>query len=196
VPADRGGPLFVRAGAIVPMWPVVQYVSHVPESKLFLAIWPHGTSHFRLYEDDGTTYEYLHGEYATTRITCTEMGHGLRVKIHPHRGSYGLDNHGKTAHATGRNSTPNAAQRLSERQMASYDSYRPIGWGKMPQERTFTLQIHAAAPKNITVNGHLLPSGVGGWLYTPPTGKQATGVISLSVVQHISDQSPITIRVH
>ncbi|NNM84998.1 MAG: DUF4968 domain-containing protein, partial [Phycisphaerales bacterium] len=32
VPADRGGPLFVRAGAIVPMWPVVQYVSHVPES--------------------------------------------------------------------------------------------------------------------------------------------------------------------
>ncbi len=56
VPTDRGGPLFVRAGAIVPMWPVVQYVSHVPESRLFLAVWPHGTSHLRLYEADGTTY--------------------------------------------------------------------------------------------------------------------------------------------
>ena len=196
VPTDRGGPLFVRAGAIVPMWPVVQYVCHVPESRLFLAVWPHGTSHLRLYEDDGTTYEYLHGQYATTRITCSQLGHGLRVTIHPQHGRYGLDIRGQTTQPTSRISTPNATQSLSEWQMAGYDSYHPIGWGKMPQERTFMLRIHAAEPKNITVNGRLLPSGAGGWLYAPPTGKQATGVISLSVMQHVRDQSPITIRVH
>jgi alpha-glucosidase len=58
-------PLFVRAGAIVPLWPVGQLpraYSPAPApapSTLVLDLYPEGQSAFELYEDDGVTRQAL-----------------------------------------------------------------------------------------------------------------------------------------
>lgn len=67
-------PLFVKEGAILPMMPVMQYVGEKPIDQLTLDVYPlveNGTSSFVYYEDDGTTQDYLNGEYATTTYNCT-----------------------------------------------------------------------------------------------------------------------------
>lgn len=48
-------PLFVRAGAIVPMWPPMNFFDEKPHDPIFLELWPSGASAFSLYEDDGVT---------------------------------------------------------------------------------------------------------------------------------------------
>ncbi len=88
VPADRGGPLFVRAGAIIPHWPDMQYVGEQPVDALSLHVYPHGESAFTLYEDDGTSYAYEEGKVAETRITCRATSDGVDLAIAPRAGAY------------------------------------------------------------------------------------------------------------
>lgn len=88
VPADRGGPLFVKAGAIVPLWPDVDFVGQTPVTTLGLEIFPAGRSEFTLYEDDGETEAYRRGEVATTHITCESGEEDLVVTIAPREGWY------------------------------------------------------------------------------------------------------------
>ncbi len=87
-PENRGGPLFVKAGAIIPMWDDVDYVGQRPADRMHLDIWPHGTSRFTLTEDDGLTDGYLRGEVAETEIVCEETGGATVVTIGPRRGAY------------------------------------------------------------------------------------------------------------
>ena len=63
-------PLFVRAGAIVPMGPVVQHTAERPLDEVILMMYPDGTSRFELYEDDGRSNAYRRGQYALTAIEC------------------------------------------------------------------------------------------------------------------------------
>jgi alpha-glucosidase len=63
-------PLFVRAGAIIPMGPVLQYDGELPIDEVTLLVYPDQESSFTLYEDDGLTNAYRDGGFATTRITC------------------------------------------------------------------------------------------------------------------------------
>ena len=48
-------PLLVRAGAILPLGPIVQHTGERPLDELTLQIYPRGRSGFGLYEDDGRT---------------------------------------------------------------------------------------------------------------------------------------------
>ncbi|GFP30834.1 TIM-barrel domain-containing protein, partial [Candidatus Hakubella thermalkaliphila] len=48
-------PLFVKAGAIIPMGPEMSYVGEKPFDPITLDIYPHGLSEFTLYDDDETT---------------------------------------------------------------------------------------------------------------------------------------------
>jgi len=64
-------PLFIRSGAIIPMWPDMAYVGQLPADPLTLDIYPSGESSFELYEDDGHTREALEANKSTrTLITC------------------------------------------------------------------------------------------------------------------------------
>ncbi len=66
-------PVFVKAGAIVPMGPDVNYADEYPLSPLTLDIYPKGTSTYTLYEDDGVSRKYItENAYATTTYLCTE----------------------------------------------------------------------------------------------------------------------------
>jgi alpha-glucosidase (family GH31 glycosyl hydrolase) len=84
-PLDRL-PLFVRAGAILPLGPVVQHTGERPLDEVTLHIYPEGTSRFELYEDDGRTNAYRRGAYALTPITCTEKPGRITVRVDPPTG--------------------------------------------------------------------------------------------------------------
>jgi len=64
-------PLFVRAGAILPMWPEAQPRGRPVAEPLTLEIYPSGNTSFSLYEDDGVTRQALEaGRYAWTKFSC------------------------------------------------------------------------------------------------------------------------------
>jgi alpha-glucosidase len=68
-------PLFVRAGAIVPMQPVVQYTDEQPKGPLELRVYlPNSTSsgdcRGTLYQDDGHTFAYQKGEILRVNYSC------------------------------------------------------------------------------------------------------------------------------
>ena len=79
-PLDRL-PLLVRAGAIVPMGPVVQHTGERPLDEITLLIYPEGASSFELYEDDGRSNAYRRGEHALTRLECESAPAGITVRI-------------------------------------------------------------------------------------------------------------------
>jgi alpha-D-xyloside xylohydrolase len=58
-------PLFVRAGSILPMGPVVEYSNEKPADPIEVRIYPGADADFTLYEDDGTTYDYEKGAHST-----------------------------------------------------------------------------------------------------------------------------------
>ena len=88
IPEGRGGGLFIRAGAILPYWPEMDYVGQKPVDALSLHVYPEGRSHFTLYEDDGLTFGYEKGEFAQTDITCQQEENEVALSIAPRQGSY------------------------------------------------------------------------------------------------------------
>jgi alpha-glucosidase (family GH31 glycosyl hydrolase) len=74
-------PMFVRAGSIVPMGPVVQWVDELPADPLTLDVYPAGSTSYTLYEDDGISEGYLGGAYATTTFTSNDTSGHVVVTI-------------------------------------------------------------------------------------------------------------------
>ncbi|MBP3983351.1 DUF5110 domain-containing protein [Pseudoxanthomonas helianthi] len=72
-------PLFVRAGSIVPLGPVVQYANEKPDAPYEIRIYPGADGRFTLYDDDGETYRYEKGEYATVALAWDDAAHALRI---------------------------------------------------------------------------------------------------------------------
>jgi len=58
-------PLFVRAGAVVPTGPDIQYADERPDAPICLKIYPGADGAFAIYEDEGDNYNYEKGAYAT-----------------------------------------------------------------------------------------------------------------------------------
>jgi alpha-glucosidase (family GH31 glycosyl hydrolase) len=87
-PSYAGGPLLVKGGAIIPMGPVTACVDQEPLEVIRLDIYPAGKSQYSLYEDDGRTYDYLKGAFATTEVKVNEPRDGINVIVGPRRGSY------------------------------------------------------------------------------------------------------------
>lgn len=89
-PPDRI-PVFIKAGAIVPMGPVLQYTAEKPLAPLTLDIYPKGRSSFTLFEDDGLSLAYQQGNYTTTTFHAAEVGTTVTVTIEArnrHGGSF------------------------------------------------------------------------------------------------------------
>lgn len=84
-PLDRL-PLFVRAGAILPMGPVVQHLDGPAAADLSLLVYPAATASFTLYDDDGTTNAYRRGGYALTDFECVTASSALICRIAGPRG--------------------------------------------------------------------------------------------------------------
>jgi len=80
--------LFVKAGAIIPMGPEMMYVDQKPLNPLTLRIYPHGSSTYTLYEDDGKTRDYKKGKYCTTKYNCNESDGNVKIAIYARSGNY------------------------------------------------------------------------------------------------------------
>ncbi len=72
-------PLYVRAGSVLPMGPVMQHSGEWPPEALRLRIYP-GTGESWLYEDDGHSMAYQAGEFQVTRFACEESSETLVVR--------------------------------------------------------------------------------------------------------------------
>jgi alpha-glucosidase len=80
VPADVM-PLFVRAGAIIPMQPAMGYAGEKPVDPLTFDVYPSGRSSAAVYEDDGTSLDYQRGVFALTRVSCDETPAAVAVRV-------------------------------------------------------------------------------------------------------------------
>jgi alpha-glucosidase len=84
-------PVYVKAGAIVPMQPPMSHTGEKPVDPLIVNLWPlqpGGTSSYSVYEDSGVAVEYEKGVFARTPIKASQTGDTLRVEIGPVEGSY------------------------------------------------------------------------------------------------------------
>jgi alpha-D-xyloside xylohydrolase len=78
-------PVFVRAGSIVPMGPMIQYATQSAD-PLEIRIYKGGNASFTLYDDEGDTYNYETGKYALIKFTWDD-GAG-KLTIGARTGSY------------------------------------------------------------------------------------------------------------
>ncbi|MDT3401365.1 glycoside hydrolase family 31 protein [Mucilaginibacter terrae] len=72
-------PLYVRAGSIVPMGPVMQYATEKPSTELELRIYPGANGKFEFYEDENDNYNYEKGHYATFTLNWNDQKHQLTI---------------------------------------------------------------------------------------------------------------------
>jgi alpha-glucosidase len=72
-------PLYARAGAIIPMQPVVQSTSEKPSGPLQLRVYPGEDCRGSLYEDDGHTFAYQRGDFLRVNYSCQVSGNSVSV---------------------------------------------------------------------------------------------------------------------
>jgi alpha-glucosidase len=72
-------PLYVRAGAILPMQSVVQHTGETPEGPLQLHVYPGEDCRGSLYQDDGHTFAYRRGEILRINYSCAVSPDSITV---------------------------------------------------------------------------------------------------------------------
>ncbi len=76
-------PLYVRAGALLPLGPVLQYTGEKSDAPLELWIHPGADGTFSLYEDDGETFDYRKGEFMRVNLAWNDRQRRLSVRLAP-----------------------------------------------------------------------------------------------------------------
>ncbi|NLE31813.1 MAG: DUF5110 domain-containing protein [Bacteroidales bacterium] len=72
-------PLYVKAGSIVPMGPVMQHTGENTSGKLDIHVYAGANATFTLYEDEGDAYQYEQGIYATIPFTWNDKKQTLTI---------------------------------------------------------------------------------------------------------------------
>jgi len=72
-------PLYVKAGSIVPMGPVMEYATEKPNAAIELRVYPGANGQFTYYEDENDTYNYEKGAYATIKFSWNDKLHQLTI---------------------------------------------------------------------------------------------------------------------
>jgi len=81
-------PVYVRAGAIVPMEALTQSTMEAPAGPLELRVYAGPDCKGSLYWDDGHSFGYRRGEYLRQEFSCEADDGALRVKIGARTGNY------------------------------------------------------------------------------------------------------------
>ena len=84
-PYDRM-PLYVRRGSIIPFGPEIEWSDEKPANEIRLYVYAGADADFTLYEDDGITYGYEKGAFATIPFHWDEASGTLTVG--PRSGSF------------------------------------------------------------------------------------------------------------
>jgi alpha-glucosidase (family GH31 glycosyl hydrolase) len=81
-------PVYVRAGAIVPMQPKMDYTGQKPVDPLILTVMPGVSGHTRIYDDAGDTLGYKQNEATWTTVKQSSNANTVNVEVSPVEGSY------------------------------------------------------------------------------------------------------------
>ncbi|MCX6629523.1 MAG: DUF5110 domain-containing protein [Candidatus Solibacter sp.] len=74
-------PLYVRAGAIMPMGPLKQYTAEKVDGPISVTVYPGANGAFLLYEDDGNSFNYRQGEWMGLQLAWNDVRKALSVKL-------------------------------------------------------------------------------------------------------------------
>ena len=72
-------PLYVRAGSILPVGPAIQYSGQPTDGSLTLHVFTGANGSFSLYEDDGTSRQYLRGAFSRIPISWNQATGRLTI---------------------------------------------------------------------------------------------------------------------
>ncbi len=84
-------PVYLRAGAIIPMQPPMQYTGQKPVDPLILEVEPladNGHSAYSVYDDSSKGEDYKRGICTWTDVEAKQSGDDFTIEIAPVRGSY------------------------------------------------------------------------------------------------------------
>jgi len=84
-------PIFVKAGAIIPLYPEMLYNNQKPKDPLTFDIYPYGKSEFQMYEDDGLTRLYQQGDFTTQLIQVDApkgVAGNISINVNPSIGDF------------------------------------------------------------------------------------------------------------
>ena len=74
-------PLWVRAGAVIPMGPVRQYVDEPTDGPMTLVVYPGADGSSTWYDDDGISFDYRHGEWRRMEMTWQDAARRLTLRL-------------------------------------------------------------------------------------------------------------------
>lgn len=80
-------PIFVKAGAVIPMQPAMLYTGERKTDTLTLHVFP-GSNHFTLYNDDGESLSYQKGVFQITDFSSSLSKGNYELHIRQPKGNY------------------------------------------------------------------------------------------------------------
>jgi len=100
-------PVYVREGSILPMQALTQSTNELPSGPLVLRVYPGRDCKGSLYQDDGKTMAYKHGEFLRMQFSCEAAAGAVKIHIGAHEGTYHswwselrVEVYGQTSNAT------------------------------------------------------------------------------------------------
>jgi len=72
-------PIFIRAGSILPLGPFLQYSGEKPADPIEIRVYPGAMGQFILYEDEGDSYRYEKGSFATIPLEWNQRTKTLTI---------------------------------------------------------------------------------------------------------------------
>jgi alpha-glucosidase len=81
-------PVYVRGGSILPLQPLIQNTTEIPNGPLELRVYPGQKCNGSLYLDDGHTFGYQHGQFLRQSFTCRSESNTMHVHFGAREGSY------------------------------------------------------------------------------------------------------------
>jgi len=76
-------PIWVRAGAVVPMGPVKQYTDEPNEAPMSLVVYPGADGGGYWYDDDGISFDYRRNAWMGVVMTWREASRRLTLRLAP-----------------------------------------------------------------------------------------------------------------
>ena len=76
-------PLYVRAGSILPLGPVKQFVDERVDGPLSVSIYAGADASFLLYEDDGVSFNYRKGQWSGIQMTWNDSNRKFDMSMAP-----------------------------------------------------------------------------------------------------------------
>jgi alpha-glucosidase/alpha-D-xyloside xylohydrolase len=76
-------PIYVRAGAIIPLGPIKQYVDEPVSEPVTMVVYPGANGAASLYDDDGKTFEYRTGAWTRIAMEWRDSTRTLSLRLAP-----------------------------------------------------------------------------------------------------------------